>query len=85
MKICLTGPTGYVGGRLAPKLLDAGHSLCCLVRDRRKLDSRHWRSRTGVEVVEADLEDGDRLAGLRSRPVTICGSIRAGSILSAPG
>ncbi len=62
MKICLTGATGYVGGRLAPKLLDAGHTLRCLVRDHRKLDSRPWRSRPGVEVVEADLNDGDRLA-----------------------
>jgi uncharacterized protein YbjT (DUF2867 family) len=62
MKICLTGATGYVGGRLAPHLLDAGHSLLCLVRDRRKLDSRTWRSRAGVEVVESTLEDADRLS-----------------------
>jgi uncharacterized protein YbjT (DUF2867 family) len=61
MKICLTGATGYFGGRLAPKLLDAGHALRCLVRDHRKLDSRPWRSRPGVEVVEVDLNDGDRL------------------------
>jgi uncharacterized protein YbjT (DUF2867 family) len=61
MRIGLTGATGYVGGRLAPKLLDAGHSLRCLVRDRRKLDSRPWRSRTGVEVVEADLQERDQL------------------------
>jgi uncharacterized protein YbjT (DUF2867 family) len=62
MKICLTGATGYVGGRLAPRLLDAGHSLRCLVRDARKLDSRPWRSRNGVEVVETDLGNTDTLA-----------------------
>jgi uncharacterized protein YbjT (DUF2867 family) len=62
MKICLTGATGYVGGRLAPRLLDAGHSLRCLVRDARKLDSRPWRSRNGVEVVETDLENTHTLA-----------------------
>ncbi|HVT81625.1 MAG TPA: SDR family oxidoreductase [Phycisphaerae bacterium] len=62
MKICLTGATGYVGGRLAPQLLDAGHSLLCLVRDARKLDSRPWRARQGVEVVQADLADPDALA-----------------------
>jgi uncharacterized protein YbjT (DUF2867 family) len=61
MKICLTGATGYVGGRLAPKLLDAGHSLRCLVRDQRKLQTRSWRSKPGVEVVEADLENEDQL------------------------
>jgi len=31
--ILLTGATGYVGGRLLPRLLDAGHEVRCLVRD----------------------------------------------------
>ncbi len=62
MLIGLTGATGYVGGRLAPRLLDAGHTLRCLVRDGRKLDSRPWRSRPGVEVTESNLNDGAHLA-----------------------
>jgi uncharacterized protein YbjT (DUF2867 family) len=62
VKIFLTGSTGYVGGRLAPLLLDAGHTLRCLVRDQRKLQSRPWRCRPGVEVIELDLNDEQRLA-----------------------
>lgn len=61
MLIGLTGATGYVGGRLAPLLLDAGHTVRCLVRDRRKLQSRPWHSRPGVEVVEVDLNDPTQL------------------------
>jgi uncharacterized protein YbjT (DUF2867 family) len=29
----LTGATGYVGGQLLPRLLDAGHDVRCVVRD----------------------------------------------------
>lgn len=61
MKICLTGATGYVGGRLAPLLLDAGHTVRCLVRDRRKLESRTWHALPGVEILEVDLNNPHRL------------------------
>lgn len=64
--IGLTGATGYVGGRLAPLLLDKGHTVRCLVRDRRKLQSRPWHSQPGVEVAELDVNDVARLTdGLR--------------------
>nr|WP_254087586.1 NAD-dependent epimerase/dehydratase family protein [Dawidia cretensis] len=39
MKILLTGSTGYIGRRLLPVLLDAGHTVVCFVRQRRKLAS----------------------------------------------
>ncbi len=51
----MTGATGYIGGRLVPELLDAGHEVVCLVRDPEKLADRPWRSR--VEAVKADLLD----------------------------
>lgn len=56
-RIFLTGGTGYIGGRLGPLLLDAGHELVCLSRSRRKLEARSWAGREGVTIVEGDLED----------------------------
>jgi uncharacterized protein YbjT (DUF2867 family) len=50
--ILLTGATGYVGGRLAARLLDAGYRVRCLVRDANRLRGRPWFKQ--VEVVEGD-------------------------------
>ncbi|MEN9792430.1 MAG: hypothetical protein RL330_508, partial [Actinomycetota bacterium] len=58
-RILLTGATGYVGGRLAPMLLDAGHRVVCLVRDPSKLDGIPWSDR--VEVVRGDVLDASTL------------------------
>ena len=48
----ILGATGYVGGRLAPRLVQRGHTVRCLVRDRRKAEGRPWAE--GVELVEGD-------------------------------
>lgn len=50
--ILVTGATGYVGGRLVPRLLDAGYRVRCLVRDPNRLQGRSWLKR--VEVVTGD-------------------------------
>ena len=50
--ILVTGATGYVGGRLVPRLLEAGYRVRCLVRDPRRLQGRPWLNR--VEVVSGD-------------------------------
>jgi len=50
--ILVTGATGYVGGRLVPRLLEAGYRVRCLVRDPNRLQGRPWLSR--VEVVSGD-------------------------------
>jgi len=55
--ILVTGSTGYIGGRLVPKLLAAGHRVRCLVRDPRKLEIRTWARDPRVEVVRAELSD----------------------------
>ncbi|MBD1393071.1 SDR family oxidoreductase [Mucilaginibacter glaciei] len=36
MKILLAGANGYIGTRLIPVLLQAGHNVVCLVRDKRR-------------------------------------------------
>ncbi|MFZ4517896.1 MAG: SDR family oxidoreductase [Microthrixaceae bacterium] len=53
MRILLTGATGYLGGRLAPLLLDAGHDVRCLTRTAEKLRQVPWASRTEVVVGDA--------------------------------
>ncbi|MEE8602278.1 SDR family oxidoreductase [Euzebya tangerina] len=50
--ICVLGATGYVGGRLVPRLLSAGFAVRCLVRSPGKLDQQPWKDQ--VEVVRGD-------------------------------
>src|SRR6266487_1808477 len=50
--ILVTGATGYVGGRLVPRLLEAGYRVRCLVRDPNRLQGHSWLKR--VEVVSGD-------------------------------
>jgi uncharacterized protein YbjT (DUF2867 family) len=51
--ILVTGATGYVGGRLVPRLLASGHRVRCLVRDADRLQGRDWLPE--VEVVAGDV------------------------------
>ena len=60
MNVGIIGATGYVGGRLAPALLAAGHRVRCLARTPGRLDGVPWRA--DVEVVTADVGDGASLA-----------------------
>jgi uncharacterized protein YbjT (DUF2867 family) len=59
--VLVTGATGYIGGRLIPGLLAAGHRVRVLVRDPARLRAHSWAGR--VEVAHGDaLVPGD-LAG----------------------
>jgi uncharacterized protein YbjT (DUF2867 family) len=51
--ILVTGATGYVGGRLVPRLLAAGYRVRCLVRDPARLQSRTWLNQ--VELAPGDV------------------------------
>jgi len=53
--LLVTGATGYIGGRLVPRLLAAGFPVRVLVRDRKRLEGRPWLNQ--VEVVEGDALD----------------------------
>lgn len=66
MKILVTGATGYIGGRLVPRLLEAGHSVRCLARNARRLEGRF----PGAEIVEGDVFDEGSLRD-------VCGGIDA--------
>jgi len=50
MNVLVTGATGFVGGRLVPALLAAGHDVTVLVRDASRYDAPG-----DVRVVEGDL------------------------------
>jgi uncharacterized protein YbjT (DUF2867 family) len=57
VRVLVTGATGYIGGRLVPQLLAAGHSVRCLARTPAKLAGRSWVD--DVEVVRGDVLDAD--------------------------
>lgn len=60
-QVLVTGATGYVGGRLVPKLLERGFKVRCIVREPRKLDQRSWRRHEQVEVLKCDLTNRELL------------------------
>jgi uncharacterized protein YbjT (DUF2867 family) len=55
-KILLTGATGYVGGQLLPRLLEAGHEVRCVVRSPDRADLPD-----GAQVIQGDVLNGDGL------------------------
>lgn len=57
MRCLVTGATGYIGGRLVPELLRAGHEVRVLARHAERLADRPWLD--DVEVVEGDASDPD--------------------------
>ncbi len=59
IRCVVTGATGYIGGRLVPRLLDHGHTVRALARNPDKLATLPWRD--DVEVVRGDLGDADSL------------------------
>ena len=49
------GATGYVGGRLVPRLLSAGYRVRVLARDAHRVEAHSWGG--SVEIVVGDAED----------------------------
>ena len=58
MHILVTGATGYIGGRLVPMLLEAGHQVRCIARNSQRLHGRF----DSAEIVEGDTSDARSLA-----------------------
>ncbi|OBI39254.1 DUF2867 domain-containing protein [Mycobacterium colombiense] len=59
VRCLVTGATGYIGGRLVPRLLDEGHHVRALARNPDKLAQAPWRQQ--AEVARGDLGDVDSL------------------------
>ncbi|MEO3783970.1 SDR family oxidoreductase [Actinocorallia sp. B10E7] len=59
MKVLVTGASGYVGGRLVPELLEAGHRVRCVTRRAGSLRGHPWAGR--VETAVADVLDADAI------------------------
>ena len=60
MRILVTGATGYIGGRLISRLLDAGHEVRCVTRQLERVDGYRWRDR--VTALEGSMLDPKSLA-----------------------
>ena len=58
--ILVTGATGYVGGRLVARLLQAGCRVRCLVRDPSRVQGRSWFGQ--VELATGDVLQPETLA-----------------------
>lgn len=58
-KILVTGATGYIGGRLVPRLIDRGDAVRVLVRDRERVEGRAWEGM--VDVAVGDVLDAGTL------------------------
>lgn len=61
MRVLVIGATGYVGSRLIPALLAAGHEVRAGARDTSKLSAFWWHDR--VDPVEIDVLDKDSTRG----------------------
>ena len=57
--ILVTGATGYIGGRLIPRLLELGYRIRCLVRNPAPLQGYSWRS--AVDIVVGDVLQPDTI------------------------
>ncbi len=59
LRVLVTGATGYIGARLVPRLVDAGHQARVLVRDPDKIRNVPWVA--DVQVFRGDLLQPDTL------------------------
>ena len=62
IKVLVTGATGYIGGRLIPRLLANNIKVRVLVRDKDKIKNKSWIN--NVEIFEGDLTKLETLKDL---------------------
>ncbi|HEX5789775.1 MAG TPA: NAD(P)H-binding protein, partial [Luteolibacter sp.] len=64
MKILLTGANGYIGLRLLPSLLESGHHVIALVRDRDRFPAAQFQPFLDdgrLSLIEGDMLDPAQL------------------------
>lgn len=72
MHLLLTGANGYIGLRLLPELLEAGHTVTALVRNKRRFPSEDFGDAGDrLQVIEGDLLNSESLPPL---PVDLDGA-----------
>ena len=59
MRVFLTGATGFIGSRIVPELISAGHQVLGLTRSDAGV---RWLEQAGAEAVRRTLEDPDSIA-----------------------
>jgi uncharacterized protein YbjT (DUF2867 family) len=80
LRCLVTGASGYIGGRLVPGLLAAGHQVRCMARTPGKLRDQPWAGQ--AEVVRGDTGDAASVgAALRGMDVAyyLVHALRAGN------
>lgn len=55
--VLVLGATGYIGGRLVPRLLAAGYRVRAAARSPQKLVARSWADHPNLAIVQADVLD----------------------------
>lgn len=61
MNILVAGASGYIGGKLIPRLQTLGHHVICLVRNPDRLIRRNWEN---VDIRQGNLLNPDSLEGV---------------------
>ena len=59
--IFVAGATGYIGGRLLPRLLDAGYQVRALARAPEKLRDRPWAQHPNLTIIKGDVLNPESL------------------------
>ncbi|HVM20324.1 MAG TPA: SDR family oxidoreductase [Egibacteraceae bacterium] len=68
--VLVLGASGYVGGRLVPRLLEHGYRVRCLARSPGKLAGNPWAA--DVEIVRGDLLEAEGLAEAFTGVTAVC-------------